>query len=264
MGVTLKIGEPISLDLLTMSDFTIQSQSKKAIVGFVDGFKFVIRGENLAISQGNPVKGTIFGLEVTNGKEPVLSLTGLKLSVAKINDLVEDGNESGLAALFKQAFNGPDKLYGGDQDDTLMGFDGNDLLKGGRGDDSLHGGKGNDKLMGGIGADDLFGDAGADRFVYASVTDSNERLGTDTIFDFSRKSGDRIDLAGIDANSLSAGNGRFSFIGTKDFTGKAGELRYEKIDGETLISGDTNGDGRADLTLRLDTAITVTKDFFDL
>jgi Ca2+-binding RTX toxin-like protein len=49
--------------------------------------------------------------------------------------------------------NGPDKLYGGLNDDTIHGLAGNDLLVGGPGDDTLDGGADTDRCYGGAGDD---------------------------------------------------------------------------------------------------------------
>jgi hypothetical protein len=55
------------------------------------------------------------------------------------------------------------------------------------------------------------------------------------IVDFSGASGDRIDLSMLDANPKLAGNQAFSFIGKTAFTGKTGELRYDKKASDTYI-----------------------------
>lgn len=66
--------------------------------------------------------------------------------------------------------------------------------------------------------------------------------GRDTIFDFT--SADRINLSSIDANTKVSGNQAFTFIGTRDFTGKAGELTYDKM---------------ADFAIHLDDVLTLQK-----
>ena len=76
--------------------------------------------------------------------------------------------------------------------------------------------------------------------------------GADRITVFSRAEGDRLHLSSVDANSAAGGNQAFAFIGTGDFTGTAGDLRYEQLSGSTYVSGDTNGDGVADFMIRLD------------
>jgi hypothetical protein len=39
--------------------------------------------------------------------------------------------------------------------------------------------------------------------------------------------------------------------GTGAFTGNAGELRYQELNGNTYVYGDTDGDGTADFTICL-------------
>jgi Ca2+-binding RTX toxin-like protein len=73
--------------------------------------------------------------------------------------------------------------------DTLTGASGNDTLKGNSGNDSLIGGDGIDELEGGSGMDTLTGGLGADQFIFNSRAD-----GIDTIVDFNRKEGDKINI----------------------------------------------------------------------
>ena len=133
------------------------------------------------------------------------------------------------------------------------------------GNDYLYGGSGNDKLTGGVGADDLWGGSGADTFIFKSIKETTvSGVGRDTIFDFSTRQKDKIDLSAIDANTTKGGNQAFSFIGTKAFGGKAGELRYEKAKSDTYIHGDVNGDKIADFTIHLDDRVSLSKGYFIL
>lgn len=109
-------------------------------------------------------------------------------------------------------------------------------LKGAEGDDHLEGGKGNDVLVGG---------KGRDTFVF-TVT-----KGTDHIADFKHRI-DKIDLSDLDANVRKAGNGKFKFIGEKEFSDRAGELRFEEQGKKTIITADLNGNGHADFKIVLD------------
>ncbi len=68
----------------------------------------------------------------------------------------------------------------------------------------------------------------------------------DVITDFSKADHEKIQLNLVDADTATAGDQAFSFIGAGAFTGTAGELRYKVIAGDTWISADTNGDGAAD------------------
>ncbi len=169
---------------------------------------------------------------------------------------------------------GNDELYGGDGNDDLYGGGGKDELQGGAGNDKLRGGDGNDvldagadndRLVGGKGADLLTGGAGRDTFVFNTLADSTVKTsGRDTILDFDGKAGDRIDLSGIDANKGSSGNQAFAFIGSEQFSNKAGELRFEKTASDTFIYGDVDGDGTADFAIQVAGSTTFLKDYFIL
>ncbi|MCJ8056659.1 S8 family serine peptidase [Shinella curvata] len=140
----------------------------------------------------------------------------------------------------------------------LTGNGANNTLDGGKGDDILRGDAGSDRLIGGAGADKLYGGSGRDTFVFKSTADSTvSSKGLDTIFDFSRKEGDKIDLKGIDANTKTKADDAFTFIGTDKFHKKAGELRYEKKSGDTYIFADTNGDGTSDFSIKLDLSLAM-------
>jgi serralysin len=109
-------------------------------------------------------------------------------------------------------------------------------------------------MIGGLGADKLYGGRGADMFVLKSYKESLV-IARDTIYDFSRAEKDKIDLSGIDARSTVSGNQAFTFIGTKEFSEQAGELRYFKKGGDTFFYGDLNGDAGIDFSIRLDGTI---------
>lgn len=156
---------------------------------------------------------------------------------------------------------GNDKIWGDASRDKLWGDDDNDELRGNVGNDVLRGGAGMDILVGGKGHDVLVGGPGADLFVFNTARESTVRTSErDTIKDFTHA--DTIDLHVIDANSTRSGNQAFDFIGNQDFHGVAGELRFEKKASDTYVEADTNGDGKADFSIRLDDAVTLnTNDF---
>ena len=112
---------------------------------------------------------------------------------------------------------------------------------------------GNDgiNLIDGLGgADTLTGAGGADTFLFRALADSTvASTGQDRITDFSQSQGDRIDLSLIDANTAVAGNQGFGFIGAGAFTGQAGQLRASASGGDTLVSGDVDGNGVADFAV---------------
>ena len=139
-------------------------------------------------------------------------------------------------------------LRGGGGNDILRGGGGNDTLYGGTGDDQLFGDAGNDILYGGGGKDLLDGGAGADiyRFLPGYL---GKTVATSATVVLGAGQGDKIDLSAIDANSATTTRDAFRFVGTADFTKKAGELRVQASGSDWTVSADTNGDGVADMVL---------------
>lgn len=158
---------------------------------------------------------------------------------------------------------GNDSISGDKGSDTLYGGNGNDLISsglrdrsnnvlfGGNGEDTLTGALGMDTVNGGAGQDSLTGSLAADTFVFARLADS--RPGTpDTIADFRSVQADKIDVSAIDADASLAGDQGFTFTGQAPFSGSAGELCYAALQaGNVLVSGDVDGDGRADFAIVL-------------
>ena len=157
---------------------------------------------------------------------------------------------------------GKDKLTAGGGADDLYGEAGADKLKGGAGSDYLDGGKGKDKLIGGGDADLQHGGNGKDKFIVTDVAQSTPDA-SDTILDFFAGK-DRIDLKKIDARPGDKGDDAFRFIGKQEFTGREGELRYKYSKGNTIVEGDTDGDGTADLAIVLTGKIALDADDFVL
>lgn len=187
--------------------------------------------------------------------------TDVSIAVQDVDDIFKGKGTADTA----YGAQGRDKMYGEGGNDRLVGRAGADYLEGGKGNDALKGEEGNDTLYGGLGADRLYGGSGKDTFVFKTVKESTSAAaGRDTIFDFSVKQNDKMDLSAIDSNTKQAGNQAFAFIGEKDFSKKAGELRYDKKNFDTYIYGDVNGDGKADFAIHLDQATPVVKGFFFL
>ena len=122
--------------------------------------------------------------------------------------------------------------------------------------DYLDGGVGTDVLWGGSGADQLHGGDNNDVFDYNAIADSLPTA-QDYIDDF--QTGDLINLADIDANTLVSGNQAFTFVGTAAFGGVAGQLRFD--DGIHFVEGDINGDAVADFTIACNTSSMAATDF---
>ena len=119
----------------------------------------------------------------------------------------------------------------------------------------MFGGIGDDFLIGGAGRDLLSGGGDADTFVFLALSDSGRTAkARDVIVDFDKAEGDKIDLSIIDANTHVANDQAFHLtanLGTGGFTHTEGELRLVIGAASTLISGDVNGDGKADFSILL-------------
>jgi Ca2+-binding RTX toxin-like protein len=123
---------------------------------------------------------------------------------------------------------------------TATGNSLNNDIRGNSGANTLNGMGGNDTLNGMGGSDVLWGGAGNDTFVFEGFADPR----MDTIADFEHGK-DRIDLPG--------GYGyHYTFIGTERFHNVPLELHvYHPKDGNTYVSAVTDGDARANLTMKV-------------
>jgi len=148
-------------------------------------------------------------------------------------------------------------LRGSNGSDTLYGLGGDDLIVGGTGLDTLDGGAGDDVLSGGSGRDTYIGGSGADRFTFLAEDTSAARQFADRILDFSSADGDKIVLRAIDADTNLANDQAFTLIGSAAFGNIAGQLRVQTTNAFTYAEGDTNGDGVADFSIRLNGAVTL-------
>jgi Ca2+-binding RTX toxin-like protein len=190
------------------------------------------------------------GSDVLNGEggfdtvSYATSAAAVDASLATATAVVGGNGETdtllGFECLTGSAFG--DRLFGDNDFNLLSGLKGTDEIDGGGGDDLLVGGKGGDVLTGGF---------GGDTFDFNTVSESRAgRVGAaDAIADF--EGPDVIDLQEIDADTGSAGNQAFSFIGKDAFSGTAGELRFEVSGILTRVLGDVDGNGKADLQITL-------------
>ncbi len=219
------------------------------------------------LDKGKPV----FVVDYINGEKRVADFNKLALEDGFIPFASPDrdldrlvGTHDGDPAYIKPSAKA-DVLRGSKLADTIHALAGDDRIDGRTGNDSLYGGAGRDTLTGGAGADRLKGGAGADIFVFKSIKETTVAAsGRDTVLDFSRKDGDRIDLKAIDANTKSGSDQAFAFIGAQAFHKKAGELRYEAKGGDTFLSGDVDGDGKADFSIRFNATLAFAKGDFIL
>jgi Ca2+-binding RTX toxin-like protein len=209
---------------------TVIAEFNYALTDNVENLRLAVGG---LTGTGNILDNRIVG---SSGADVILGLGGNDmLQGLQGNDRVDGGDVA-------------DTIRGDEGDDTLLGGNGNDSLLGGSGNDTLTGGTGNDLLEGGAGFDRLEGNAGSDTFRWRPGDLDGGAI--DTILDFNARQ-DVIDLSMLDANSRTAGNEAFRFIGSNAFRGVAGELRVETSGGMTKILGDVNGDRIADFTLEI-------------
>lgn len=201
----------------------------------------------------------------------------------------EDGND----VLYGGA--GDDVLYGGNDADILYGGQGNDVLNGGNdaadilyggqgddvlssgsilygdlGDDTLYAGVRTNAVFGGDGDDalysegvysddsfvraDLYGGSGADTFHFSQLDGLHAYEGyCSTIFDFSQAEGDKISLKS---------NTSLTFIGDAEFSGSAGEVRFEHEDSATFVYADLDGNGTHDGGFKIEGTVALQVDDF--
>lgn len=132
--------------------------------------------------------------------------------------------------------------------ENVIGGSGSDFLFGNSAANTLIGGAGGDELKGFGGRDILTGGADADTFAFSKLGDSGTKASTrDVITDFSQSDGDAIDLIDLET-SLSL---TLFFVDRAQFTHTAGEIRESFSGGNTIVSADVNGDGKADFSILL-------------
>lgn len=233
-------------DELQFSDVS-SATSSRIVVDYREGSSTELQGRFDFGPLG--VTGTVTAIDQTseNGSRN-FRLTGAEADAREIFSLVAD-NKLDLA--LQVLLSGNDSIFGGSRDDKLFGYDGRDAIRGGTGDDVL---------VGGLGADVLTGGEGADTFVFQSKFDSGPgRSARDVITDFSRGDGDKIDLWQVDAVAGNEDNDEFTAIFDR-FSGASGELMVQETANGFVVSGDVDGDRRADFSFLVvsDTPLVVT------
>ncbi len=256
IGIDYAQGKGATLD----SSGYVYGQAVAVRGTLLDGFK--LNNSGTIKSDGDAVVILATGaIDITN-TGTIIAGNGSTAIIANGNgarvDLVNQGVIKGTVELSA----GDDSFdnRGGVAKGPVLADDGDDLLIGGGGANELHGEDGRDQisgrggsdvLVGGADGDTLKGGRGGDDFRYEDVSDStgNTAATRDAILDFGKD--DVIDLRPIDAK-IGKGNQKFDFIGTGEFTGKKGQLRYEvNNSGDAIVQADVTGDGKADMTIRV-------------
>ena len=204
---------------------------------------------------GTPADDWIYG---TNGPEIIEGLGGNDNLYGQGGDdelfggdgtdnlYLGDGADTGYGGMSNDA------ISGGNGNDVLHGEPGRDQLFGDEGNDTLWGGTGNDILKGGKGADVLLGGEGADYFAFLDYDQGGIAPGArDLIVDF-QVGLDKIDLGGIDADTIHSGNNVFRLSQTTQHDGAPGSVRVVVYDGNTYVMADRNGDKISDFAIQLE------------
>jgi Ca2+-binding RTX toxin-like protein len=270
----ITVDRSFSIDInetVTILDFFRDGSRVVESLTFTDGSTFDLTGD--IEFEGNWLFGTAGDNQLTGvGSTDTVSYDN---SAGSVRIDLDSSNFSPLRAAPRMAALIGDALvvgYASGTDignDTLIGIEnaigglGSDVIIGSRYSNVLDGEGGRDVLIGEGGRDFLLGGAGADDFVYLSAADSRRGSRRDVIEDFQRRADD-IDLSALDASLDRAGNQAFKWIGSKAFTGKAGELHYVKKAGFILVEGDIDGNGKADFQIQLDDIAAIGKGDFIL
>lgn len=169
---------------------------------------------------------------------------------------------------------GNDTLLGGPGDDIILGGPGNDRVNGGPGGDQIQAEAGDDLVTGGPGLEFMSGGPGIDRYVFSGDAERGYDAGTDMfgpkgrdyISDFVR--GEKLDLRGVDADATRTGRQRFSFVGTRAFTGPA-QVRYfivnqPSVGAQTIVQLNTDADAQPESIIQLQLRYPLRADDFIL
>jgi Ca2+-binding RTX toxin-like protein len=241
-------------DTLISIEHVIGSSSTDALYGSASGDRLDGGGgaDLLAGRAGNDI------YIVDNASDAVLENAGqgldqVRASVSYVlaaNQAVETlstTNGAGTAAI---------NLTGNNLDNQINGNNGNNALNGGGGDDLLIGARGVDTLTGG---------GGGDFFTWNDINESgNVVAAMDLIVDFDPLAGDLIELDGVDANAIAAGNQTFAFIGAAGFSGTPGEINFVQVGGETIIQMQTGVENDIEMGIRIAGLVTPEASWFVL
>jgi Ca2+-binding RTX toxin-like protein len=216
----------------------ISHTSKKIVIGLQSGGGTTLNGEGFGGFDGLgwPTTGVLQKLTSTQSGETVFTIAGMSIDVPLFRHLMESRDAEGSA---QAIWGGDDQITTALGNDIVFGFTGDDLINGADGDDYLNGGAGQDTMLGG---------KGKDRFAFSNAADSTP-LAPDSIAHL--RNNDKIDLKGIDADRTVFGDQAFLIVGA--LSGEAGELAvaYDSGRDVTVVSGDTDGDGVANLVFEI-------------
>lgn len=209
------------------------------------GYSVGVAGGTAGITfSGGPLAAAVSVTVATGGSNVKVDLIG-DHEIASSQSIVLGDGAYDLVLLGNAAISGTGNVFA-------------NVLVGNRGSNGLAGLDGNDVLVGGGGRDYLAGGTGHDVFDFNTVSESGRKAGLrDRIVDFAHGQDD-MNVAGIDANLMKAGNQAFVWRGGAAFNGHAGQLRFVlsnqagTANDHTFVYGDINGDKKPDFQIELD------------
>ncbi|RJL08313.1 hypothetical protein [Paracoccus siganidrum] len=252
---------------------TVQGGDARHTVSFFGGGNTITTGAgndtfyNHGVGAGNVIHaGAGVDRFSVDGRGAFVNLGEGNVSIRSMHTgIMYDYEVSGVENILGTAYD--DIIVGSEGENSLMGNTGDDLLSGRGGNDILDGwdempgGGGNDTLVGGYGSDTITSGHGHDVIRIDRLAESRPGH-EDVITDLSAS--DVIDLSRIDADLDASGNQGFDFIGEDDFSGTAGELRFELSGPDVIVFADADGDAIADMSIILNDLNLLTEDSFIL
>lgn len=223
--------------------------------GYINAENIVLRGSLALAATGNALANVLNG--ATNTAANILTgLAGNDVYYVGLGDRVVEaaGAAGGVDVVYGEnvSVNLSAASFANVESAFLRGA-GNVSIVGSAQGNTIGGNSGNNYVNGLGGRDVMVGGLGADTFAFSAPAHTGKTAATrDVITDFLAGT-DKINLAAIDANGTAAGEGIFALIAAEGaaFSGRAGQLRWDKTGSITLVEGDTNGDRAADFQIEL-------------
>lgn len=206
--------------------------------------------------------GSAITLKATGTTQEILGGNGVDVINAASIFTSSDPSKTYIIA----AGNGADTVNGSSRNEIIWGDssgntstadNGADTLNGGGGNDAIHGGNGADIISGDLGADTLWGDRGGDVFRYKFNSDSSATAGLfdpgtgDWIMDYRASEGDKLDFSALHGNGQITGPGAPDELQWSGTTPSAYGIWYTQSGGNSFVYADTNGDGVADIGIKV-------------
>jgi hypothetical protein len=116
--------------------------------------------------------------------------------------------------------------------------------------DTFRGDSAANLFQGGAGQDTYFLGAGRDLVDIDRITESPVGAGRDVVLDFLAGT-DRLDLAGVDADTTIAGDQAFRFVGTAAHGDTPGVIGFFVSGDNTIVRGGTDTDGTPEFQIQL-------------